>query len=358
MLATRTNDRDTRCNEESSAAITRRPEAFAEGAISESRESGPIDGVQWLARQGARFPLLTVEEEATLSERRIEAEKNIALARKALKEFQPSPDTRIAERINDRIKQNEAIRDEVVTTFMERNILLAIKVAGDFDYLPTSLGSRICSAMEGIREAALRYEADRGAKFSTYAAIWIQQRIQRDCRVECRDIRLPHGMGRKIAQLQEAESDLLHNLGRAPNQEELGKALKVSEKTLQLIQRARDTATISIHTPTHENDSASSIADHLPDTSITLPGLQVACPDQLRILKQVLDSLSEREQLVIRGRFGFDTDGVPETLEAIGLRMGVSRERIRQIETDALVKLRRRFASVDCPPNPGKHEFA
>ena len=301
-----------------------------------------------LIQHSIRLELLTPAQERALASQRIEADREIALLEKTLVENKPRKGSRTYLRIQQCLDNAIKSKDDAVCAFMERNIRLAIKVAGDMGFLPTPMESRISSALEGIRDAALRFDPDKGGKFSTYAGFWIRQRIFRDNQIESRTIRLSANMMQRLSKVVRAEPELHTVYGRAATDTELGEHLGLNEKQMRAIRLAQQTMAISIEPQSEEIDSLA-LEDQLADPKAIIPGTLDLSADRLKILQQALKSLDERERAIISARFGLNETGETDTLETVGRRFGVTRERIRQLENIALGKLRKSFEDSDTP---------
>ncbi len=218
------------------------------------------------------------------------------------------------------------------------NLRLVIQVAKKYMNQGLAFQDLIEEGNLGLIKASEKFSWRRGFKFSTYATWWIRQSVTRALSNLSRTVRVPVHVSEDINRVQRISRDLTRKLGRDPNLLEISKATKLKFEKIHKLQRLaqRD---ISIEVPVGDESNSKSIGDFIEDKSIASPAQNVF--DQLRTekLKRLICNLNEKEQKVILMRFGFDQDQ-PKTLEQAGHVLGVTRERIRQIEEKALQKIR------------------
>jgi RNA polymerase primary sigma factor len=199
-----------------------------------------------------------------------------------------------------------------------------------------------------LREAALRFDPDKGGKFSTYAGFWVRQRMFRDSSNEGRTIRLSVHMIQRLSKVSRAETELHMVYGRAATDEELGEHLALNAKQMRAIRLAQETMSISFE-PHSDDPDAQHLEETLADPNAVIPGSSELSSDRVELLRRGLNVLDKRERAIISARFGLNNKGETFTLEAVGEKFGVTRERIRQLENIALRKLKKAFEQGDTP---------
>jgi RNA polymerase primary sigma factor len=287
------------------------------------------DPVKDYLKQIGKVPLLNAEQEVELA-KRIEAglfaEEKLGESRDALR-----PDTRI---------DLEWIAEDgrrAKNHLLEANLRLVVSLAKRYTGRGMLFLDLIQEGNLGLIRAVEKFDYTKGYKFSTYATWWIRQAITRAMADQARTIRIPVHMVEVINKLARVQRQMLQDLGREPTPEELAAELDMTpEKVIEVQKYGREP--ISLHTPLGE-DGDSEFGDLIEDSEAIQPGEAVSFTLLQEQLHSVLDTLSEREAGVVSMRFGL-TDGQPKTLDEIGKVYGVTRERIRQIESKTMSKLR------------------
>jgi RNA polymerase primary sigma factor len=259
------------------------------------------DALQLFLNEAGRYKLLTAEEEVELAKRIERGDK------------------------------------EAKDLMINSNLRLVVSIAKRYVGRGMLFLDLIQEGNLGLIRAVEKFDYDKGFKFSTYATWWIRQAITRAIADQARTIRIPVHMVETINKLVRVQRQLLQDLGREPTPEEIGKVMGISAEKVREIQKVSQEP-VSLHTPIGEEED-SQLGDFIEDADAVVPVDAASFILLQEQLEGVLHTLSEREKKVIQLRFGL-VDGHPRTLEEVGKEFGVTRERIRQIESKTLSKLR------------------
>ena len=286
------------------------------------------DPVKDYLKQIGKVPLLNAVEEVELAlriEAGLFAEDKLATKKSIPKQLER--ELRWVARDGQRAKSH----------LLGANLRLVVSLAKRYTGRGMQFLDLIQEGNLGLIRAVEKFDYTKGFKFSTYATWWIRQAITRAMADQARTIRIPVHMVEVINKLARVQRQMLQDLGREPTPEELSRELDMTpEKVVEVQKYGREP--ISLHTPLGE-DGDSEFGDLIEDTEAVVPADAVGFTMLQKQLESLLDSLSEREAGVIRMRFGLG-DGIPKTLDQIGDTFGVTRERIRQIESKTMAKLR------------------
>lgn len=260
-----------------------------------------LEGIKAYLNSIGKHPRLTFEEEQALSVKALEGNK------------------------------------EAIDKLVESNLLLVVSIAKKYHGCGLPLLDLIQEGNIGLMTAAKKYDGTKGFRFSTYATYWIRQAISRALGEHSRTIRLPANMIDLLTKVKKASSELAQSLNRHPEDNEIADYLGIE---VDKVQTVLDIAQVSasLDTPIDEEGEVS-MGDLIADSSFEDMDKELILENNHAIINGVLNTLSDREASIIRMRFGIDQIK-PMTLEEIGSHYGLSRERIRQIETKALRKLR------------------
>lgn len=265
-------------------------------------------GFQLYLRQIGEYPLITVEEEVVLA---------------------------------SRIKKGD---QEARHKMVRSNLRLVVKIARDYSNFGLPLLDLISEGNIGLMKAVERFDPQKGGKLSTYAAWWIKQSIKRALANQSKTIRLPVHLVDKIAKLRRVSAQLTEELGREPTDQELAEEVGMAEAKVAALKSAAIRPT-SLDQPISDDDSTA-LGDIIGDDQAFDPYEILRDKDLRDEVGDLLDVLDERERKIINCRFGLDGQKT-KTLEEVGVKFGVTRERIRQLQNIALRKLRRALSKKE-----------
>ncbi|MFC4105303.1 RNA polymerase sigma factor [Micromonospora zhanjiangensis] len=290
------------------------------------------DSVRAYLKQIGKVPLLNAEQEVELA-KRIEAG---LYAAERLRAAEDGEEKLVRDMVRDLLwisRDGERAKNHL----LEANLRLVVSLAKRYTGRGMAFLDLIQEGNLGLIRAVEKFDYTKGYKFSTYATWWIRQAITRAMADQARTIRIPVHMVEVINKLGRIQRELLQDLGREPTPEELAKEMDITpEKVLEIQQYAREPISLD---QTIGDEGDSQLGDFIEDSEAVVAVDAVSFSLLQDQLQQVLQTLSEREAGVVRLRFGL-TDGQPRTLDEIGQVYGVTRERIRQIESKTMSKLR------------------
>ena len=295
-------------------------------------DGGPTS--RQLSSESAKEPEVEMTEDETALSSNVKINDSV---RMYLKEIGRVPLLSADEEVNLalRIQQGD---QEAKQELAEANLRLVVSIAKRYVGRGMQFLDLIQEGNMGLMKAVEKFDHTKGFKFSTYATWWIRQAITRAIADQARTIRIPVHMVETINKLVRIQRQLLQDLGREPTPEEIGAEMDLpTEKVREILKIAQEP--VSLETPIGEEDD-SHLGDFIEDDNATSPAEHTTYTLLKEQLDEVLEQLTDREEHVLRLRFGLDSNGDVHTLEQVGTKFGVTRERIRQIEAKALRKLR------------------
>ena len=247
-------------------------------------------------------------------------------------------------RLAARIKRGDKKARELL---IKANLRLVVKIAREYEGIGLPLLDLISEGNMGLMKAVERFDPAKGGKLSTYGSWWIKQSIKRALANQSKTIRLPVHMVDRIAKMRRAALGLQEELGREPTDEELAEELGIASRRVTRM-RMSALRPASLDAPIGDDDS-NSIGEQVPDESASTPYEQLEEKTVTSMLRDLVKTLDSREVTILRARFGLD-GGRAQTLGEVGQKVGVTRERIRQLQNLALAKLRRMIERVEATP--------
>ena len=290
------------------------------------------DPVRMYLKEIGKVPLLSAAEEIDLA---MKIEAGVAAAAELDKAEEEGRE--LERREKRRLGRVEQVGIDAKQQLIEANLRLVVSIAKRYVGRAMLFLDLIQEGNLGLIRAVEKFDYTKGFKFSTYATWWIRQAITRAIADQARTIRIPVHMVETINKLVRIQRQLLQELGREPTPEEIGKEMGLPAERVREIQKISQEP-VSLETPIGEEED-SQLGDFIEDDAAVVPPDAASFSMLQEQLSKVLDGLAERERKVISLRFGLE-DGHPRTLEEVGREFGVTRERIRQIESKTLAKLR------------------
>jgi len=294
----------------------RTPGADSEPAAARESERGTYDGdtaIKLYMREIGQVKLLTPQEEVEL-----------------------------AVRIQ---KGDKKAREQMI----KANLRLVVKIARDYEGIGLPLLDLVSEGNIGLMKAVERFDPTKGAKLSTYSSWWIKQSIKRALANQSKTIRLPVHLVDKVAKMRRAALKLLEELGREPTDEELAEELGTTAARVSAMRQA-SFRPVSLDAPAGSDEDSGTYAEVVRDENAETPYEQLEEKTLTRMLGEMLKTLDKRESAILCARFGLD-GGKEKTLEEIGDKLGVTRERVRQLQNLALGKLRGMMERADKSPS-------
>lgn len=236
--------------------------------------------------------------------------------------------------ITKKVKEGDP---EAKQRLIECNLRLAANIARHYQGRGLALEDLVQEANMGLMKAADKYDYEKGFRFSTYATWWIRQAITRAIADTGRAVRLPVHVNEKLSQLKVATAKLMDKLGRLPTDEELAEACNITITQLHVLKK-NEMSIASLDTKVGEEEDCS-LGDFVIDDKAPSPEQEAIAKNLREIIDTLMGDLTEREQFILSKRFGLD-GSPPMTLEEVGNTLGVTRERVRQVEMKALRKLK------------------
>ncbi|HEX2738691.1 MAG TPA: RNA polymerase sigma factor RpoD, partial [Acidimicrobiia bacterium] len=289
---------------------------------------GSFDPVRMYLKEIGKVPLLTAEQEVTLA-KRIEA----GLHARDRHEGRTDLSDNESEGLQAVAVDGELAKRQLT----EANLRLVVSIAKRYVGRGMALLDLIQEGNLGLIRAVEKFDYTKGFKFSTYATWWIRQAITRAIADQARTIRIPVHMVETMNKVLRVQRSMLQELGREPTVDEVAAKVEMTSDRVREIQRISQEP-VSLETPVGEEDD-SSLGDFVEDPTAIAPATAAARALLTEAIEEALEELNDRERAVVRLRFGLD-DGQTHTLEEVGKEFGVTRERIRQIESKTLAKLR------------------
>jgi RNA polymerase primary sigma factor len=312
-----------------------RPSTRSSSVGTDRHSNAAADPVRVYLKEIGRVQLLSATEEVAMA-KRIEAGSQASVRLADLEAAGATESLSFSERrrLERLARDGELAKQELI----QANLRLVVSIAKRYNGRGMALLDLIQEGNLGLMRAVEKFDYTKGFKFSTYATWWIRQAITRAIADQARTIRIPVHMVESINRVHRVQRQMLQDLEREPTLEELAARVDMTPVRVREILRISQDP-LSLDSPVGEADD-SNLSDFIEDQQAEAPDEEAARQMLNDAVKEALGELNEREQQVVRLRFGLDGEGTPHTLEEVGKQFGVTRERIRQIESKTLAKLR------------------
>lgn len=293
------------------------------------------DSVRLYLREIGKIPLLSAEEELELAQKVVANQEELNQVKEQLEDEALAPADR------QKLKSRAVRLSKPKDSMAEANMRLVVSIAKRYSGRGLDFLDLIQEGNTGLLRAVEKFDPDKGFKFSTYATWWIRQAITRAIADQARTIRIPVHMVETINKLLRTQRRMTQDLNREPTIEELGKELEMEPEKVEYVMKIKqDITSLDAGVGRDGDEEESVLGDFVVDEDSTPPEESAANQLLKEQVQSVLSTLSEREQKIIKMRFGLE-NGKSHTLEEVGQEFAVTRERIRQIEAKALAKLRK-----------------
>ena len=236
------------------------------------------------------------------------------------------------------ISENNAVQKPDAEALIESNLRLVLKIANDFLGRGLPWDDLVSEGNRGLMTAARRYNPERGAKFSTYSALWIKQAIRQAIAEQVQTVRVPIGTQQNARRIERCARELESALGRIPTDDEVAEAANLPLVTIQRLRNNRQADMQSLNDIIGDEQDGTEMQDLLADQTTPPPDMALRKIEDIEQLFQLLETLSDRERQVLQMRFGLDGEAIL-TLDEVGKKLNCTNERVRQIQNEALRKL-------------------
>jgi RNA polymerase primary sigma factor len=236
------------------------------------------------------------------------------------------------------ISENNAVQKPDAEALIESNLRLVLKIANDFLGRGLPWDDLVSEGNRGLMTAARRYNPERGAKFSTYSALWIKQAIRQAIAEQVQTVRVPIGTQQNARRIERCARELESALGRIPTDDEVAEAANLPLVTIQRLRNNRQADMQSLNDIIGDDQDGTELQDLLADQTTPPPDMALRKIEDIEQLFVLLETLSDRERQVLQMRFGLDGEAIL-TLDEVGKKLNCTNERVRQIQNEALRKL-------------------